>query len=126
MLHQRFGDKYAISTSWVNRVTSGHKITSDSLQDFADELLGFRETLTAIDCLSEINQRVLMQVAEKLPVYLQHRWKREASKLRDMTANPSINDLVNFIQSAAREVTDPVYGGLGLSNKAKFKQVDHM
>ena len=71
LLHERFGDR-------INRVTSGAKVTTDSLQDFADELLSFRETLYAMDCLEEINQPVLVQIAEKLPVYLQHRWKRQA------------------------------------------------
>ncbi len=119
LLHQRFGDTYAISNSWVNRVTSGDKITSESLQDFADELLSFRETLSATDCLSEISQRDLVQVVARLPVYLQHRWRHQASKLRGMAVNPGIDDLVRYIQSAAREVSDPVYGGLGNSNKAR-------
>lgn len=117
LLSQRFGDKYAISSAWVNKVTSdSQKVTVESLQQFADELLSFRETLNAIDCLSEINLRVLVQIATRLPIYLQHRWKREASKLRERAINPSIDDLVRFIQSAA---SDPVFGDLGVSHKPK-------
>lgn len=122
LLQERFGDTYAISASWVNRVTSGARITNDSLQDFADELLSFRETLYATDCLSEINQRVLVQVVERLQVYLQHRWKHQATKIRVNAGNPGIDDLVRFVQSAAREVNDPVYGTLGVSNKSKQEQ----
>ena len=81
--------------------------------------MSFRETLSAIGCLFEINQRLLVQVVERLPTYLQHRWKSQASKLHDMAANPSIHDLVQFVQSAVREVSDPVHGSLGISSRAK-------
>ena len=125
LLHERFGDKYAISTSWVNRITSRAKVTNESLQEFADELLSFRETLCAVGCLSEVNQQVLVQVAERLPVYLQHRWKRQAVKIRERAANPGIDDLVQFTQSAAREVNDPTFGDLGAPHKTKYTNQPH-
>ena len=81
LLHERFGDRYAISTSWINRVTSGARTTNSTLQEFAGELVNFRETLHAIGCLPEVNQRALVQVAERLQTYIQHRWKRQVSKL---------------------------------------------
>ena len=59
LLRQRFDNEYAVTASWVNRVTAGARITSQPLQDFADEVLSFRETLSTIGCLLEINQRVL-------------------------------------------------------------------
>ena len=57
-----------------------------------------------------------MQVVERLPVYLQHRWMRQAVTLR---CNPGLDDLVLFIQSAAKEVSDPVCGHLGTQSKAR-------
>lgn len=123
LLHERFGDKFAISASWMNRVTSGFKITNDTLQDFGDELLSFRETLQALDCLSEVNQQMLLKIAERLPVYLQHRWRQQASKLRERGNRPGVDQLVDFVRTAAKEVSDPVFGDLGIS-KTGSKQAD--
>ena len=100
-------------------MTSGTRITNGTLQEFADELVSFRETLHAIGCLPEVNQRALVHVAERLPMYIQHRWKRQVSKLRERSASPGIDHLVQFIQSAAREVNDPVFGDFGVSNTPK-------
>ena len=121
LLRKRFGDKYAISAAWLNRITSGPKIHNETLQDLADEMLRCRETLNAIGCYGEVNQRVLVQIAERLPTYLQHRWRHQVSKAREATGqHASFDDLVKFTQTAAREVNDRVFGGLGsAASKAK-------
>ena len=125
LLHERFGDGYTIGAVWISHITAGAKVTNDTLQEFADELLSFRETLYAIGCMSEVNQQVLVQVAEKLPVYLQHSWKRPATKIRERSTNPGIDDIVQFTQSAAKEVSDPVFGDLAVSHKAKHNSQPH-
>ena len=121
LLMERFGDKFAISTSWINQVTIRPKIsnTGEAIQEYVDELLSFRETLHATDCLSEINQGVLVRMVERLPVYLQHRWKKktQAARVRSLDTNPSISDLVGFIQAAGKEMNDPVFGSLGMRKK---------
>ena len=119
LLHERFGDKYAISAAWVERVTSGQRVTNDSLQEYADQLLNLLETLRALDCMQEMSQGVLVQLVMKLPTYLQHRWKRRVVVLREQSGQPVLQDLVNFAQSAAREISDPVYGSIGVSKPAK-------
>ena len=115
LLHEWFGDAYAISTAWLNKITGGPKVNNESLQEIADELLRSRETLNAIGCLSEVKKRVLVQVAERLPTYLQHRWRHQVSKLRETKGGQhvSLQDFVEFVQMAAREVNDPVFGSLG-------------
>ena len=122
LLKEKFGDRYAISSSRIGRITSVPRVTSDTLEGFADDLLGFRETMHALECLSEITQQVLVKFAEKLPTYLQHRWKRLASKLSEGGVRPGSDDLVSFTQSAAKELNNPVYGSLGSST---IKQADH-
>ena len=72
----------------------------------------------ALDCMSEVNQQVLVKIAEKLPVYLQHRWRHQVSKLREKGVRPGIDDILNFIKPAAREVNDPVFGNLGTSGRS--------
>ena len=34
LLQEPFGNKYAISSAWVNKVTSGAKITNETQQEF--------------------------------------------------------------------------------------------
>ena len=122
LLHEQFGDAYAISTACLNKITGGPKVNNESLQEFADKLLRSRKTLNAIGCLSEVNQRVLVQLAERLPTYLQHRLRHQVSKLGETKGGQhvSFQDFVKFVQMAAREVNDPVFGSLGADpNKAK-------
>ena len=56
---------------------------------------------------------------------LQHRLKRQVSKLHEMASNPSIDDLIKFITSAAREISDPVFGDLGAGGRAKSAGQSH-
>ena len=101
---KRFGDVYAISTAWLNKITGGPKVNNEYLQEFADELLCSRKTLNAIGCLPEVNQRVLVQVAERLPTYLQQRRRHQVSKLRETKGGQhvSFQDFVKFVKKAAR------------------------
>ena len=122
LLHERFGDAYAISTAWLNKITGGPKVNNESLQRVCRGTAPFQETLNAIGCLSEVNQRVLVQVAERLPTYLQHRWRHQVSKLRETNRGQhvSFQDFVKFVQMSARDVDDPVFGSLRAApNKAK-------
>ena len=73
LLHERFGNEYLISSAWVNKVVSGSRLRSEALQDFADELRCFKETLSASGSLFEVNQQVLLQIMERLPTFVKHR-----------------------------------------------------
>ena len=128
LLHERFGDAYAISTAWLNKITGGPKVNNESLQEFADELLHSRETLNAIGCLSEVNQRVLVQVVERLPTYLQHRRRYQVSKLRKQQEGSMypFRTSWSFVQMAAREVNDPVFGSLGQLLIRPMEWVSHL
>ncbi len=122
LLQERFGDTYSITTAYINRATSTTKVTTDMLQDFADEMLTLRETLLAMGCLSEINQRVLVEIAGRLPTYLQRHWKRQAIQLRETARSPSLGGFVDFVQLAAKEINDPVFGELGTSRSKQQRQ----
>ena len=117
LLQERFGDTYLIPSSWVNRISISQRVTTDGLRDFADELSNMNQTLIALLALSEINQQTLLRIVERLPTYLQHRWRRRAALLTEHATTPSLGDLVDFASLAAREVADPVYGNLGAAKK---------
>ncbi len=62
--------------------------------------------------LSEIDTRVRMvKILDRLLLFLQARWRHEAVREAHNTGvYPSILRLVDFLDSAAGEMTDPVYG----------------
>ena len=115
LLKQRFGDSFRISNAWVSKVTGGPPVRgSAALQEMADELLICKETLSAMGCLSEVgNQETLKNIIQRLPVYLQGRFKREVRTIHEkQRRNPVFDEIVSFVVEAAAEVNDPVYGNL--------------
>jgi hypothetical protein len=59
------------------------------------------------------NQSVLYGIIEKLPIYLQTKFKHETRMIREQRKrNPEFFDVVHFVKDAATEANDPVYGAL--------------
>ena len=79
-----------------------------ALQNFADQIRICRDTLEALGHLNEINnQTSLVKVVEKLPTYLQNKWKHKAHTVHKTQFRlPDINDVVCFIEDAAEEEND--------------------
>ena len=61
------------------------------------------------------NQMSLLKIVERLPLFLQNRWKREVRSVRLKMRNPTFDDVVTFVADAAAEMADSVYGNLGWS-----------
>jgi len=80
LLEERFGNRYIVTEAWLAKVTEGPILgnwDSDGLQEFADNLRCCKETLEAMGNSHEIDgQRVLVKVVERLPAYLQVRWRK--------------------------------------------------
>ncbi|KAJ8031990.1 hypothetical protein HOLleu_25384 [Holothuria leucospilota] len=120
LLRERFGNNSLIAEAWVDKITNGPNIGSGDakgLRDFADDLRACKETLQAVDFLGEINtQHVLRAIVERLPNYLRSRWLRQARHIRKHeNRSPKINDVVDYVEGAAEEANDPVFGKLGTS-----------
>ena len=93
-------------------MTGKGSIKVDGLREFADRLQTCYRALVAMHCLMEIEtQGNLLRIVSKLPGYLQARWR---SKVADIKENdnrlPTLVDLVKFVERAALEATDPVFG----------------
>jgi hypothetical protein len=126
LLKDRFGDNFMIAEAWINKITENKMIKAADrlqLQEFADDLMCCRETLTAMGYVAEINsQATLLKLVERLPVYLQARWKRLVREIRSSKGrNPTIDDVVRFIMEAAEEANDPVYGKLAESGARRVE-----
>ena len=115
LLRQRFGNDYVICETWIKRVTDFGVLRSndkEGLRDFSDLLNTCKETLTAMGCVSEINNQTnLLRIVEKLPIHLQNSWRKQARDIRvDQGLTPTIENLTMFVQRAAETANDPVYG----------------
>ena len=113
MLHTRFGKKDVICQTWLEKVCYGGKVREESMRDFADELNVFKFTLISNESLREVNQQNLRQIAERLPVYMQHQWKKDVFRVRSNGAVPTLCQLVDLVARNAEMIADPVYGTLG-------------
>jgi len=124
LLNERFGNQFIILHSWIQKITNGAALKNNDrsqLQQFADDLKCCRETLLAMNACHEINnQSTLLKIIERLPPYLQSRWKREVGLLRAKSKCPDINDVVKFVVGAAAEANDPVYGRLNCTGRMEM------
>ena len=115
LLKERFGNDYLIAECWVQKLVDGPVLNArdkTSLQELADDVRACKETLEAIGMLSEIDTRTRMvKIVSRLPPYLQSKWRHLAVKqLESSKRYPDLKKLVEFIESAARELNDPVFG----------------
>ena len=108
ILKERFGNDYVIAEAWITKVTSGSRIRPsdrEGLQEFSDDLNSCQETLTAMGRLTEImNQQSLVNIVERLPIYLLNRWRREAHKITKRHGRTSFTDIVSFVKDAAEDI----------------------
>ena len=130
LLEERFGNRYVVTEAWLAKVTEGPILDnwdSDGLQEFADNLRCCKETLEAMGNAQEINgQRVLVKVVERLPAYLQVRWRKSVGDIRRVKGRmPDFCELVKFVENSAEEANDPVYGRLNGKGKSKPSSVHH-
>ncbi|KAJ8027040.1 hypothetical protein HOLleu_32065 [Holothuria leucospilota] len=125
LLKERFGNEYQISEAWVKKITSGGKISANdkqSLREFGDDLKACHETLCSMGYESELNnQRILVQIVERLPNFLIVRWRRETRLIRkSRNRSPFIADLVTFVLDAAEELNDPIFGDLSMKGSTGY------
>jgi len=117
LVEKRFGNRYTVTEAWMANVTKGPILDNwdaDGLQEFADNLRCCKETLAAMGNSQEVDsQRVLVKIVERLPAYLQVRWRKSVGDIRRKSGKmPDFGELVKFVEASAEEVNDPVYGQL--------------
>ena len=115
LLRERFGNDYTILETWIQRMSEYQNIKPsdrEGLQEYSDDLKGCKDTLQAMGKLQEINnQHTLVRFIEKLPKYLQIKWRGKAREIRTFCRrSPDISDVVVFVEAAAEEANDPVFG----------------
>ena len=113
-LKDRFGNPVKISQAWITRVLNESDVkTCDQLRDFADLLRGCRDTLAALDCLGELdNRRTLAEIVKKLPYDVKGRWLGENYRITNEGRLPKLSDVVQFVEKEADKRSDPVFGAI--------------
>jgi hypothetical protein len=118
LLRERFGNDYTISEAWLRKITEGPLVIRPNdgvaLQEYADDVNGCVETLRAMGRLGEVDNRSKMvRIVDRLPNYLVNRWRKQAvDTLNRHGEYPGITSLAEFLQRAARELNDPVFGSV--------------
>ena len=80
------------------------------------------QLFVVMDHVNEVNtQAVLVRIAQRLPQYLKTRWIRDVQSIRNKDRSLNIEDLIAFIESAAEEANDPVFGSIPSYNFSKMK-----
>ena len=122
LLKERYGDEHTISQAWIDKVTTRPNVADNqSLQDLADDLRCCRETLDTMGYLNELNNRSsLLLIVDKLPYHLRARWLREVHKIKSTKLRPpNVDDVMQFVTTAAEEVRDPVFGKITQKGSTK-------
>ena len=115
LLSTRFGNDYEISEAYVNKLVTGPTIGNNdvaALQDFADDVRSCALTLRAMKKLDEVDTRSrLVRLVERLPYYLQGRWRKQAVEERLTSGKyPNIDSFLLFLDRVSTEMSDPVFG----------------
>ena len=127
LLKQRFGNDFVISKACISKITEGPPVKpndGEALQDFADDVRGCMETLRAMNKLKEVDsQDRMVKILTRLPMYLQTQWRKEAYKARERFGEyPNFDEFLRFLEMAAGEANDPVFGNVGsVPKEAKAK-----
>eukprot|EP00794_Sanderia_malayensis_P006686 gene6686-biopygen5463 len=116
LLEERFGNKYKVSNSWINKVSDGPPIRPndrEALMDLADDLQNCEITLRATGRLNQVNNEdKLVRILERCPGYIRGRWQSKVQDIREDCREPNIEDVRRLVRKVAIEKNDPVFGGI--------------
>ena len=114
ILDQRYGRPCMIVGSVVANLVKGPPIASgdkSALRKFADQATRALATLTAMNCLAEINQGNIVSMAARLPKPLQEKFAALAYDLEAKGQRfPTLAIFVNFLTRHANIANHPISG----------------
>ena len=116
ILETRFGQPHMITDACINSVITGPTILpheKQALQEFADTLKTTHKTLQMVNCLDEVNSKMLQQLVRRLPFRDQSKWLESVKKIRGSGRKPTFQDLVIFVSDRAEAMNDPLFGNIG-------------
>lgn len=131
LLNEKYGDPYKISNAYLKKVTdwptlrSGDDAALDRFAIFLTQCLSAMESLSYLVILDHLQN--LQSLVKKLPFYLQDRWRREVTKIRETEKNIVFAHFANFVKAEAKVATNPIFSRqvldkIGQDDTSKFKK----
>ena len=100
LLKDRYGNDDVISRAWIDRILDRPKMKDTrGLRAYADDLRTCKETLTAMECLRELETRSsLKTIIAKLPDRECDRWLMVNYDIKNQKKrNPNLEDIIDFV-----------------------------
>ncbi|XP_076033078.1 uncharacterized protein LOC143020532 [Oratosquilla oratoria] len=114
-LKKRYGNKERIALMHIDKVLAWPEIKEENVETLDDFIVELDSCISAMSGIhygiSELqNLRTLRQLVEKLPRYLQDRWRRIADELAESGKLVDIKELVRFLEKEVRILNNPIFG----------------
>ncbi|KAJ8017933.1 hypothetical protein HOLleu_44355 [Holothuria leucospilota] len=113
-LKRRYGDPEVIANSYVKKVFSWPPIRAEDPKALDEFAVFLKECEAATKCVGGLGvlefSENLKHILQKLPFYMHDRWRNIVQRLRGKGKRIGFSDLVEFIQTEAIKLNDPVYG----------------
>ncbi|CAB4036417.1 Hypothetical predicted protein, partial [Paramuricea clavata] len=121
ILQERFGDPYKINQAYNERLKSWPVCSKASeLQEFNDFLATVKETMKTVKHLKDFDTfSAIQDLVVRLPPYCSKKWLQSAKAVELGKGKYDFNDLVDFVQKAAKDATHPVFSHEVLLSKRK-------
>jgi hypothetical protein len=115
LLDKEYGDLYKISMMYLSKITEWPVIKADDNVGLKKLSLFLVNCYHAMKCMSYLNVLIhppnMLNIVQKLPFYLQNKWREHASRMRRTSQTiMQFQDLMEFTASASDTANDPVYG----------------
>jgi hypothetical protein len=121
ILQERFGDPYKIYQAYNERLKSWPVCSKASeLQEFSDFLVTVQETMKTVKHLKDFATfSAIQDLVVRLPPYYSKKWLQNAKAVELGKGKYDFNNLVDFVQKAAKDATHPVFPHEVLLSKRK-------
>lgn len=126
LLNDKYGDPYKVSNSYLKTHLDHPSGDGGALERFAiflTQCLSVMESLSYLLILDHPHN--LQCLVKKLPFYLQERRRREVTKIRERSNNPTFKHFVNFVKAEVKIATvfsRQALDNVGHEDKTKFKK----
>lgn len=125
-LSRRYGDAEVMANTYVHKVLQWPSLKVDDPKSIDAFSIFLKECQAATQCIGSVNilehTENLRQILKKLPVYMHDRWRRIVQKLHQNGKVVKFSNLVDFVESEAMKLNDPVWGRNALSSVQRREQ----
>ena len=110
-MDKEYGNPYRVLMVYLSQINEWPVVK----QDDSVWLKKFSLFLTKCKMLCNVSLSTVLNVVQKLPLYLQNKWREHVAKLRLGCQNVQFQNLTDFVTSASDIANDPMYGKVALS-----------